>query len=34
VSTFDKPMMPFGQRVLGTPPVLAEEEVPTGEASA
>jgi quercetin dioxygenase-like cupin family protein len=34
VSTFDKPMMPFNQRVLGTPPVLAEEEVPTGEASA
>ncbi len=34
VSTFDKPMMPFGRRVLGTPPVLAEEEVPTGEASA
>ena len=34
VSTFDKPMMPFGQRVVGTPPVLAEEEVPTGEASA
>jgi quercetin dioxygenase-like cupin family protein len=34
VSTFDKPMMPFGQRVLGTPPVLAEEEGPTGEASA
>ena len=34
VSTFDKPMMPFGQRVVGTPPVLAEEEVPTGETSA
>ena len=34
VSTFDKPVMPFGQRVVGTPPVLAEEEVPTGEASA
>jgi quercetin dioxygenase-like cupin family protein len=34
VSTFDKPVMPFSQRVLGTPPVLAEEEVPTGEASA
>jgi quercetin dioxygenase-like cupin family protein len=34
VSTFDKPMMPFNQRVLGTPPVLAEEEVPTGDASA
>jgi len=34
VSTFDQPMMPFGQRVIGTPPVLAEEEVPTGDASA
>jgi quercetin dioxygenase-like cupin family protein len=34
VSTFDKPMMPFNQRVLGTPPVLAEEKVPTGETSA
>jgi quercetin dioxygenase-like cupin family protein len=35
VSTFDNPVMPFGQRVVGTPPpVLAEEEVPTGEASA
>ena len=33
VSTFDKPMMPFGQRVVGTPPVLAEEEVPTRDAS-
>jgi quercetin dioxygenase-like cupin family protein len=29
-STFDRPMMPFGQRVVGTPPVLAEDEVPTG----
>ncbi len=28
VSTFDQPMMPFGQRVVGTPPVLAEDEVP------
>jgi quercetin dioxygenase-like cupin family protein len=27
-STFDRPMMPFGQRVVGTPPVLAEDEVP------
>jgi quercetin dioxygenase-like cupin family protein len=27
VSTFDRPMMPFNQRVLGTPPVLTEEEV-------
>ncbi len=33
VSTFDRPMMPFGQRVLGTPPVLEEEQVPTGDAS-
>jgi quercetin dioxygenase-like cupin family protein len=33
VSTFDQPMMPFGERVVGTPPVLAEEEVPTGDAS-
>ena len=28
-STFDRPLMPFGQRVVGTPPVLAEDEVPT-----
>jgi hypothetical protein len=34
VSTFDRPMMPFNQRVVGTPPVLAEMEVPTGDASA
>jgi quercetin dioxygenase-like cupin family protein len=34
VSTFDKPMMPFGQRVVGTPPVLAEEGFRTGKASA
>jgi quercetin dioxygenase-like cupin family protein len=33
VSTFDQPMMPLGERVVGTPPVLAEEEVPTGDAS-
>jgi len=33
VSTFDQPMMPFGQRVVGTPPVLEEEEIPTGDAS-
>jgi quercetin dioxygenase-like cupin family protein len=33
VSTFDRPMMPFGERVVGTPPVLAEEEVPTGDSS-
>jgi quercetin dioxygenase-like cupin family protein len=32
VSTFDRPMMPFGQRVVGTPPVLEEEQVPTGDA--
>ncbi len=32
VSTFDQPMMPFNQRVVGTPPVLEEEEVPTGDA--
>jgi quercetin dioxygenase-like cupin family protein len=32
VSTFDRPMMPFGQRVVGTPPVLEEEHVPTGDA--
>lgn len=34
VSTFDRPMMPFGQRVVGTPPALEEEEVPSGEARA
>ena len=34
VSTFDQPMMPLGQRVVGTPPVLEEEEVPTGDAGA
>ncbi len=34
VSTFDQPMMPFNQRVVGTPPVLEEEQVPTGEAGA
>ncbi len=33
VSTFDQPMMPFGQRVVGTPPVLEEEQIPTGDAS-
>jgi quercetin dioxygenase-like cupin family protein len=32
VSTFDRPMMPLGQRVVGTPPVLEEEQIPTGEA--
>ena len=34
VSTFDQPMMPFNQRVVGTPPVLVEEQVPAGEANA
>ena len=33
VSTFDQPMMPLGQRVVGTPPVLEEEQIPTGDAS-
>ena len=33
VATFDQPMMPFGQRVVGTPPVLEEEEIPTGDDS-
>jgi quercetin dioxygenase-like cupin family protein len=33
VSTFDQPLMPFGQRVVGTPPVLEEEQIPTGDAS-
>jgi quercetin dioxygenase-like cupin family protein len=31
VSTFDRPMMPFGQRVLCTPPV-EEAQVPTEDA--
>ncbi len=34
VSTFDRPMMPFDQRVLGTPPVVAEDEVPTGDTGS
>ncbi len=34
VSTFDQPIVPFGQRVVGTPPVLAEEEVASGDARA
>lgn len=34
VSTFDKPMMPFGQRVLGTPPIVEEDQVPTGGTGA
>ena len=33
-STFDRPLMPFGQRAAGTPPVLAEDEVPAGDARA
>ncbi len=34
-STFDQPMMPLGQRVVGTPPVLlAEDEVPARDAGA
>ncbi len=33
-STFDRLLMPFGQRAAGTPPVLEEEEVPNGEAHA
>lgn len=34
VSTFDQPVMPLGQRVVGTPPVLEEEQVATGDAEA
>ncbi len=34
VSTFDQPVMPFGQRVIGTPLVVEEDEVPTGDAGA
>jgi hypothetical protein len=34
VSTFDRPMMSFGQRVVSTPPVLAEDEVPARGAGA
>ena len=33
-STFDQPMMPLGQRVVGTPPVLAEDEVLARNAGA
>ena len=33
VSTFDQPLMPFDQRVVGTPPVLAEDAVPTGDTN-
>jgi len=32
VSIFDQPVMPFGGRVVGTPPVLEEEQVPSGKA--
>ncbi len=31
-STFDKPMMPLGRWVVGTPPVLEEDPVPIGDA--
>jgi quercetin dioxygenase-like cupin family protein len=34
VATFDQPLMPFGQRVVGTPPVLEEEQVTTGDGGA
>jgi quercetin dioxygenase-like cupin family protein len=34
VSTFDRPLMPFGERVVGTPPVLAEDEAPTEDGGA
>ncbi|MCL6439098.1 MAG: cupin domain-containing protein [Rubrobacteraceae bacterium] len=34
VSTFDRPMMPFGQRVVGTPPVLEEDQVASGNTGA
>ncbi len=34
VSTFDQPMMPLNQRVVGTPPVLEEEQVASGDAGA
>jgi hypothetical protein len=33
-STFDQPMMPLGQRVVGTPPVFEEEQVASGDAGA
>jgi oxalate decarboxylase/phosphoglucose isomerase-like protein (cupin superfamily) len=29
-SVFDRPMMPFGQRAVGTPPVVAEDGVSAG----
>ena len=31
-SVFDRPMMPFGQRTVGTPPILEEEDVAAGNA--
>jgi quercetin dioxygenase-like cupin family protein len=31
VSTFDQPVMPFNQRVVGTPPPLLEDPVPAPE---
>jgi quercetin dioxygenase-like cupin family protein len=34
MSTFDRPMMPLGQRVVGTPPVFEEEEVAAEKAGA
>ena len=34
VSTFDQPVMPLGQRVVGTPPVLEEDQVAAGDAGA
>jgi quercetin dioxygenase-like cupin family protein len=34
VSTFNRPLMPFGERVVGTPPLLAEDEVPTVDEGA
>ena len=34
VSTFDQPVMPFNQRAIGTPPVLEEEQVPTGDTGS
>jgi len=32
MSTFDQPIMAFNQRTVGTPGVLEEEQVPTGDA--
>ncbi len=34
MSMFDRPIMPFGQRVLGTPHVLEEKQVATGDTGA